>query len=318
MALDLCALVGGNTGGPNCDGKRRAPKKIILGSKVFTTSDYPDEATFVAAIQAAINLDASSSSKLFPFPNIKAITPITEADTSGKLAFGATRRLRKGNPGYTYSLEIGHTQYQKLLAFDGKELPVITIDDAYQGWFYRNPTTGSISGEMAYVTVQGSGFEDGNAVETGVATVTIAYLDVDDFEKRSAYYGFQTISVGDFQGLKDVTLIEPQAAASNVYKVAMRIKTAKIGNDLNPWDEHGAAIAALTFTAGTGTNYGTALVITSVAADNTLKAFTVTFDSTAFTALAGGTKIKLTPPSVATLVAAGVTGVELFPIIVTK
>jgi hypothetical protein len=316
MAIDLCASIGKNTGRIRCDRKRGVPAKPILGNKVFTPSDQTNETTLVAAIMAAINLDSTNANKLYPIPGtIKDVTPITEADVTGKLAFGPTRRLRKGNPGYNYTLELSHTEYQNILAFDGIEVPVITLDRKYDGWFYEDEATGNISGEMAYVTFSGNGFEDGKAIETGVCIMTVAYLDVDDFERRSAYFTFKNVTANDFKGLNDVNLVEFQAHASNVYKIGFKIQTAKVGGDLNIWDESGAAIVALTFTASTSAG---ALTLTSVAADNTLKCGTFTFDNTAFTALAPGTAITVQPPSVATLIAAGITGIELLPITVTK
>lgn len=324
MSTNLCSVVGGNTGGVLCDTKRKVPKKPLVGGKAFTSSEYADAVTLQAAILAAINLATGDANKLFPFPEILEVAPNTEADTTGSLALGPVRRLRKGRPSYTYSVEIGHYQYQKLLAFDGKTLPVFMLDDSTNMWGYRaaaaanTPNTNTWKGEQAYITVSGNGFEDGANAATGVATITISYLSVDDFEKRGTYVSLPDLAPGDLEGLKDVMLSEPQAHASNVHKIKMTIPLPKLASDLNIYDDYGAAIAALTWAAGTGTNYATPLTITSVAVDATLKSLTVTFDSTAYTALASGAKIKLTPPDVAALVAASVTGIEIGTIILTK
>lgn len=324
MSTNLCSVVGGNTGRIDCDGKRKVPKIPIVGGKQFSSSEYADPDTLQAAILAAINLNTGDANKLFPFPEISEVAPTTEADTFGKLALGSNRRLRKGKPSYDYSVEIGHTQYQKLLAFDNKIVPVFTFDDAGQMWGYRaaaaanTPNTNAWKGELALVTISGNGFEDGNAAATGVAKISISYQSIDDFDKRGTYVLLPNLSTGDLAGLKDVMLSEPQAHSTNVYKIKMTIPLPKLASDLNIYDEYGAGLAALTWTAGTGTNYGTSLAITSVAVDATLKALTVTFDSTAFTALASGAKIKLTPPTVAAMVAAGITGIEIGTIILTK
>jgi hypothetical protein len=323
MATDFCATGSGNTGKIGCDKKRGTPRMFSIGGKSFTSSDYADADTFKAAALAAISLSNGSSSKLFPFPEILEVAVTTEGKTTGSLAL-AIRRLRKGRPGYTFSCEIGHYQFQQLLAWDNTEVRVFTFDDKNLWWGYRaaaaanTPNTNPIKGELALLTIEGNGFEDGANAATGVCIIDLSFRSIDDFEKRSVYVEVPDLSIGDLEGLKDVMLSEPQAAASNVYKVKMTIPVPKAGGDLNIYDEYGAAIAALTFTAGTGTNYGTALTITSVAVDATLKCLTVTFDSTAYAALAGGTKIKLTPPTVAALVAAGVTGIEIGTIILTK
>lgn len=324
MSTDFCSTSGGNTGPVKCDKKRGVPKKIVIGSKTFSSSEYADAATLQAAILAAINLSNGDANKLFPFPEILEIAVTTEGNTTGSLALGPIRRLRKGRPGYTFSCEIGHYQFQQLLAWDNTTVPVYTFDDKNSWWAYRaaaaanTPNTNPLKGEMFLLTIQGNGFEDGANAATGVCTFDLSAISVDDFEKRSVYASIPDLSAGDLEGLKDVMLSEPQAHASNVYKIMMTIPVPKVGGDMNIYDDYGAAIAALTFTAGTGTNYATPLTITSVAVDATLKALTVTFDSTAYTALASGAKIKLTPPNVAALVAASITGIEIGTIILTK
>jgi hypothetical protein len=261
---------------------------------------------------------------LFPFPEVLEVANNTEADTTGSLALGPVIRLKKGRPSYTYTVDIGHYQFQKLLAFDNKVVPVYLFDDASQWWAYRpaaasnTVNTKPITGEMALVTVSGNGFEDGANAATGKCTITFSYLSIDDFEKRSAYGILTNMSAGDLAGLVDVMLSEPQAHATNVYKIKTTIPGPVLGQDLDIYDDYGAGLAALTWTAKTGATFSTSLAITSIAVDATLKALTVTFDSTAYTALAGGAKIKLIPPTVTTLLGANIAGYEIGDIILTK
>jgi hypothetical protein len=324
MATNLCSVVGGNTGGVECDTKRKVPKKILVGGKAFSSTEYATASSLQTAILASINLPTGDADKLYPFPEIGEVAVNTEADTTGSLALGAVRRLRKGRPSYTYSVEIGQLQYQNLLAFDGKIVPVFTFDDANNMWGYRavaaanTPNTNPWRGEKAYVTISGNGFEDGANATTGVATITVSYLSVDDFEKRGTYASLPNLAAGDMEGLKDVMLSEPQAHSTNVYKIKMSIPMPKLASDLNIHDDYGSTIAGLTWAAGTGANFGTTLDITSVAVDNTLKCLTVTFDSDDYSALTNGDEILLTPPNVSALVAAGVTGIEIGSIILTK
>ena len=326
MSTNLCSVIGGNTGGIDCVGKRRVSKKPIIGGKQFSASEYANPDTLKAAILAAINLPNGDANKLFPFPEVLEIANNTEADTTGALALGPMKRLRKGRPGYTYSVEVSHYQYQKLLAFDNKVLPVFTLDDAVQFWGYRagaavnTINVNPFKGEMCRITVSGNGFEDGQNATSGVATIAFYYQNIDDFELRSAYASLTGSSAGDFEGLKDVMLYEPQAHTTNVYKIGLVIPLPIAGDvgNLNVYDDYAVALAAMTWTAATGATYSTSLAITSVAVDATLKCLTFTFDSTAYTALASGTKIKVTPPSMATYVAGGVTGVEIGSIIVVK
>jgi hypothetical protein len=326
MSINLCAVVGGNTGGIGCDGKRRVSKKPIVGGKQFSASEYANPDTLKAAILAAINLPSGDPNKLFPFPEVLEIANNTEADTTGSLALGPMKRLRKGRPAYTYSVEIGHYHYQKLLAFDNKLVPCFTLDDAFQFWGYRagaaanTLNTNPFKGEMVRVTISGNGFEDGTNATSGVATISFYYQNIDDFELRSAYAFLTGSSAGDFEGLKDIVLYQPQAHTTNVYKIGLVIPLPIAGDvgNMNVYDDYAVALAAMTWTAGTGANFGTPLTITSVAVDATLKCLTFTFDSTAYAALASPTNIKVTPPSMATYIAGGVTGVEIGTIIVVK
>ncbi len=324
MSINLCSVVGGNTGGVICDTKRGVPKKPIVGGKSFSSSDYADAATLQAALIASTKLPTGDANKMYPFPEVLEIAVNTEADTTGSLALGPVKRLRKGRPSYTYSAEIAHFEYQKLLAFDGKTLPVVTLDDEGNLWGYRaaaaanTVNTNAWRGEYAYITISGNGFKDGANASAGVATITFSYLSVDDFEKRGTYASVPDLSSGDLVGLKDVVLTEPQAHSTNVYKIKASINIPKLAGDLNIYDEYGATLAAATWTAFTGATYSTSLVITSVAVDATLKALTVTFDSTAYTALGSGAKIKLVPPTATVLDTAGATGIEIGYIILTK
>lgn len=325
MSINLCSVVGSNTGAVDCGEKRRIPQQFVVGGKEFTASEYADADTFQDAMVAAFKLNTGDASKLYPFPPIAKVAPGSEGNTTGSLPFGVTRRLRKGRPTYTYSVEISQEQFTKLLAFDGKTLPVFTWDDVSNMWGYRanaaanTKNTNVFKGERAYITIEGNGFEDGENVETGVATITVSYVSVSDFEKRGSYISLPELSSSDMVGLKDVVLYEPSVNVSNVYKVKMIIPQPKIdGGDRDIYDEYGALIAAETFTAFTGATFSTPLTITSIAVDSTNKALTVTFDSTAYTALASGAKIKLVPPTAAVLDAADVPGIEIGYIILTK
>lgn len=326
MSTNYCAVQGGNTGTPSCVGKRKVPKKPVVGGRKFTYAEYSNSETFQDAIIASLNLSAGDPNKLFPFPEILEVANNTEADTTGSLALGPVVRLRKGRPSYTYTVDIDHYQFQKLLAFDNKVMPVYSFDDASNWWAYRptttanTPNTKDISGEMALITVSGNGFEDGANAATGKCTITFSYLSVDDFEKRSVYAMLPNMSSGDLVGLIDVMLSEPVAHTTNVYKIKMTIPGPVLGQDLDIYDDYAAAIAALSaqWSAKTGANFATSLTITSIAVDATLKALTVTFDSTAYTALANGALIKLIPPTVAQLVTANIAGYEIGDIILVK
>lgn len=314
MALSLCASIGANTGIIDCDLTRGNPVKLAAGSATFDSDDYADQTTMDAAILSKLILANGDSQKLYPFPVIQGNTDQTEAAKYGNLGYGLKVKLLRSKPGYEFDVLAGSALEKKLIAWDGQIVPFYILDDKSQ-WAGVKDSNGIFKGANYLVGVEPRGYGDAQNPKT--TKITISIVDTADFTEN-AYFHVTALSSSNIVGLKDVVLSEPQAHASNVYKIKMKIPTSKLNGDLDIWDDYGSAIAALTFTAGTGTNYGTALTITSVAADNTLKALTVTFDSTAFTALASGAKIKLTPPTPAVLDAADVTGIELGSIILTK
>jgi len=314
MALNLCGNIGENTGEVDCDITRGNPVKIAPGGATFGPSDYADQVTMDAAILGKLILPTGNSQKLYPFPVIQGVTDQTEAAKTGSLGYGLKIKLLRSKPGYEFDVLAGTALEKRLIAFDGQTVPLLILDDKNQFAGVKDSNS-NFKGANYLIGVEPRPYGDAQNPKT--TKITISIVDTADFTEN-AYFYKTAIPSSNFVGLKNVILSEPQAHSSNVYKVKMKIPTSVLNGDLDIWDEYGALIAALTFTAGTGTNYGTSLAITSVAADNTLKALTVTFDSTAFTALASGTKIKLTPPTPAVLDAADVTGVELFPIILTK
>lgn len=326
MAQDYCSQAGANTGWINCSTKRARPVQPYVGGTVFTSTDTATKSAFKSKLISATKLAAGDPGKLFPFPEIGKITNNTAAPTTGQLPFGPVKRLTKGNPTYTYTVDITWDRYQKLLAFDGKTLPVFTRCDDNEMWGFRPSADENkvndrpFTGEMAYITIQGMGFTTGENIEDGLCTITIAYQSVDDFEKRGASVTVDNISTSDTPGLKDAIMVEKSAHASNVYKIGLIVPTSKVGQDLDWLEENSvnSALAALTFTAGSGTGFATTLDITSIAADTAAKALTVTFDSEDFTALANGERFILRPPSVSVLDTGGVTGIEIAPIILTK
>lgn len=314
MSLSLCGSIGANTGQIDCDPTRGNPARIMPGGATFSSSDYADQTTMDAAIVSKLKLPTGNSQKLYPFPVIQGTTDQTEAAKYGNLGYGLKVKLLRSKNGYEFEVLAGTALEKKLIAFDGQVIPLLILDDKSQIAGIKD-SNGNFKGANYLIGVEPAGY--GDAQNAKSTKITISIVDSQDFTEN-AYFYTTALPSSSIVGLKDVILSEPQAHSTNVYKIKMKIPTAKLNGDLDIWDDYGSLIAALTFTAGTGTNYGTSLTITSVAADNTLKALTVTFDSTAFTALSSGAKIKLIPPTPAVLDAANVTGVELFPIILTK
>lgn len=314
MALNLCGNTGANTGGILCDKRPGIPKKPFLGAKAFSSSEYIDVDSFKAALLAACKLPTGNSSKLFPLPEIQAVEDKTEANKEGTLAFGFKETLLEGIPAFDFSFVCGTAQFQKLRKFNGSTIPVFIADNQNLVW-------GKKSGENFVgfdASVFFTGNKLGNAADVVVVKGTINLQSAADYYDYGAYVPFD-FNINEAKGLLDVVFSEPAAHSTNVYKIKAEIETAQMGKKLNLYDDYSTTLATETlWEAFTGTNYATALTITSVAGDPTNKGFTVTFDSTAYAALTSGAKIKFNLKSPATLDAANVVGVEGNAIILTK
>ena len=313
MATTLCGTqVGANTGSIGCDFTRGLPKIIMLGSATFAPGDYADTATMDAAILGKLKLPTGSSQKLYPFPAIQGTTDQTEAAKFGNSGYGLRTKMAPSVPAYEFQVIAGSTLEKKLKAFDGVNTPLLIYDDKGQIWGAMNGT--NYGGSVWQVSVEPHAYGDGQNQK--FTLINISLVEAADFVENA--YAYKTsLNASSFRGLKDGQLVE-LSHVTNVYKIKVKIPVSGLNQDLDVWDDYGALIAALTFTAGTGANYATPLAITSVAADNTLKALTVTFDSSAFTALASLAKIRLSSPLPAVLDAAGVTQLEIAPVIITK
>jgi hypothetical protein len=314
MATSLCGSAGyQNTGNINCDLLRGVPKILLVGDGTFSSSNYADQPTMDAAIVAKLKLNNGNSQKLYPFPVVEEVTDQSEAAKIGSTGLGLKFKLVRSRPGYEFGVIAGSSLEKKLIAFDGKKAPIVIFDDKSQFWGVKD-SAANFAGAQWLIGVDPHGYGDGNNVK--LTKITISLVDAADFvENASVHVSALTSAV--LSGLKDVAM-SVLSLSSNVYKVKLKIATAKLGGDLDIWDDFGSIIAGLTFTATTGVNYGTAMVITSVAVDNTLKALTVTFDSTQYSALSAGAKIKLIPPTVVTLDTANATGIEIGELIITK
>lgn len=317
MSFSLCGSVGQNTGAVKCDRRRGIPKKIIIGSKEFDSDDYASQSAFDAALTAAFILATGNADKLYPFPEITGVTDQTEAAKEGTLgAFGPKIRLVEGRPAYEFDVIAGTALETALRKFNGQQVPCYIVDDSGAVWGKYVTSSGKMVGTDVLIFVTPHKFGDGaNGQTTKVSISFISASDVYD----SACFVETGVTLSDMVGLIDVTLSEYAAHASNVHKVKGEIKTANPGVALSLYDSYADELADATlWTAKTGATYGTTLAITSIAKNTSNKGWDITFDSTAYTALASGAKIKLNLVDPTSLAAEDVTGVEGIALIMTK
>jgi hypothetical protein len=316
MSVSNCSIVGKNTGDVKCDFVRGNPQVLIFGGKVFSAAETVDEDAYEAAMLEAIKQSTGNAEKMFPLPVIQGVADQTEAAKYGTLGYGLKVKLQRSKQGYEFDVLAGSAVEKRLMAFDGKVIPVIVKDDnvGYNNWGAQD-SDGNFFGADYLVGIEPRGFGDGNNPKT--TKVTISIVNSQDFVENAAVAP-SSFSAGDLVGLNDVKLVEPIAHASNVHYIKLYVPTAQIGNGLDVTEQYSAIASTSLWSAFTGASFSTPLTITSVTYDATNKRLVFTFDSTAYTALGSNAKIKLVPDEVPDLDAADVTGIEPEFIILTK
>lgn len=314
MPYSLCGTSVANTGEQACDKAKGVAKKFFIFNGTIEAADYASEAAFLAKMTANSKLSKDASNKVFVINEIQDFADASDANKEGSLNQGFKTVLLEGKPGYKGKVFAGADLLKRLRKFNNQTVRIIEYDT--NGVFWGTKSGTAFKGYQAKLFFAGGKLATGQNVEEGVAEMHISLLSTSEYIDN-AYWMESSGNVEDITPLLDVNL-KYISKVSNVFKIGIEINGTNLIGAYNPFDEVGASIAALTFTAGTGTNYGTPLAITSVAVDTSLKALTVTFDSTAYSALASGTLIKLIPPIPSVLDAADVTETELISVILTK
>ena len=314
MAFSLCSSIVANTGFVACDAAPGIPSKLMIWNGSYAISGY-SEANFQAALEAASKKAKADPDKLFVFPEIQDIADNSEANTEGTLNLGFKTIIKEGLPAYTFKVFAGQSLVASLRAFNNQTVRVLMLDRNDRIWGTKSGS--NFVGMQARIFVTPLKFADGQNVTEGVVDVTVSFSSASEFGD-SATFG-EVNDTSGIVGLMDAELSEAAAHASNVYYIKAKVPTAEIGQYVDMYDyfDDELAVSAL-WTAFTGATFSTSLAITSVVKDVAKKAWAITFDNTAFTALSAGASIKIVPVAPPVLDAAGVTEVELLPIVVTK
>lgn len=318
--LSLCGTIGANTGPIACDVKRGIPKVLIIGGRRFAEGEYATSAAFQEALIEAIGLATGDSDKMFPFPETQNVTNNTEANVTATTGLGFTFTLREGRPSYTFGVFAGSSQERQLRKFNGSTVPAIIFDSNGNVWGKLN-ADGTFSGSPVQIFTAAKPFSDGSSVDTEYTNVTISFENASDFGDNAAFVSTD-FNVSDLEGLLDAALVQATSSNTNARKIAVLYKGAQLGGNLNIGDKYSTELADATLWTLKRVDTGASVAFTSIAWDPAQAvtgsqkpgAFTVTIDSTAYTALPVNTKLLLNlvaPPLLAAEGAVGIEGVEL-------
>lgn len=311
--LDLCSLLQPNAGAPECDKSRGIPRYLVIGNAAFLAANVASSATFKAAFKSACLKGRDESGKLIVLPIVMNVENQTEGNQEGTLNQGFKEVLREGAPAFLFGVRISNKHAQNLRALNKQEVKVFTVDDARLMWGTLTGTP-SFEGEKAILFVGGDNFTDGQSSK--MIAIGVSFTDVEGFKGSSVYQPID-FNVSDFGRLKDVYITEAAASAANVFKLTGKIKTGQFNKTLDVYADYAATMAAVNKWKAKNVATGAAFTITSVAV-NAAGYWTVTLDTTAWTALTAGDQVEINFETPSVLDAAGVTGIEGVSLIVTK
>lgn len=318
MALSLCSSSVENLGELACDKSRGVGKKLFIFNGEVAAADYASEALLLAKLVEYSKLSKSAGNKVFSVGEMQELSDSSEANKEGSLGLGFKAILLEGRPAYQIKMFAGADKLKRLRKFNNQTVRVLEFDANNTLWGTKNGT--KFVGFQAKLFFTGNKLATGQNVEEGIVTYTLSILSTSEY-LDNAYYAAIDGNIEDIVSLNDVTMSKI-SNVTNVWKVGITIPGSSVVGDYNIYDDYAAALVALhatsPFTAKSGATYGTALPITSIAVDATLKCLTVTFDNTIYTALAAATPIKLIGPTPAQMDAADITGIELINMVSVK
>lgn len=314
--FSLTGATGANLGQIDGDLSKGVIKSLAIFGGNFTAANNADAASRQAALQANSLKSKLDPDKLLWLPEAQNIEDSSESDKEGSLNLGFKTVLVEGKPAYRIKV-FGSSEFSKSMRkYNGKTVRIWEYDANEKLWGAQSGT--NTIGYQAKITTKGQKIATGQNVEEGVVEITIAFLSTSEYYDNPKCIDLSDVDVTAIKQLIDADMTYV-SNASNAYKIGISLPTAEANKPYNVADKYTSelAVSAL-WTAHTGANYATTLAITSVSYDATTKSWVVTFDTTAYNALAVGSKIKvgLVAPSV--LDNADVIGIEGTPVVVTK
>jgi hypothetical protein len=313
MSLSLCSSSVANTGEIACDKSRGVLKKIFIFNGSIASSDYTDEDELFAKLVTNSKLTKSDGNKLFVINEAQNVEDTSEANTEGSLNLGFKTVIREGRPSYKVKIFAGGDLLKRLRTFNNQTVRILEWDANSTLWGTKSGT--NFKGFQAKLHFTGNKLATGQNVEEGIVEFTISILSVSEYFDN-AYWAALTGNIEDIVPLIDVTMAYV-SNSTNVHQISMKVAGSNLISGYNIYADYMDQIDALTFTAlsGAGTP-ATALAITSIVKNATLKTLAVTYDNTAYGTATGN--IKLVPPTPATLDAADITGIEILPVTYAK
>jgi hypothetical protein len=289
--ITFCGTAGGNVGLPRCDIKMNTPIAVIFVPS--DTSITESEADNLAGLIQTKTKNDTPLLRWYPVTGIEQITDSSEEAVTGNLAAtGYSEKLRDGAAIYLFEYPARICKAKILKQFDqwNEGVYIITSDKNLWG---RVTKDGKLLPYLpASVSVSGGGFNDGQNIIT--SKLQINFGSQGKFIEQSGFFGFEEDDdINSLTGLQTVNIVKKGTKYQVIIKCTRQ----------NLFDSYSSQLASATLWKITKASDGTAVTVSSVAANAATKDFTVTF-----TAPSEKYYINLAP--VSALQAAGIVGFE--------
>lgn len=306
--INVCATLGGNTGRPACDVRMgRIAFLLLTTGKEFTEAQLATSEAFQDALQDAMLLANSDANKIFAFPAMREAVNNTGDPATGSLPDGYEEVLNEALPKYLLRSTPGVCVQQTMASFNGWSGKFYVVDENGIFWFKTTTADGGKGFTTGYLYTNPPQFKGSGDVQTANTRLTFGSID----ELKSTVGALKLeFAISDLDTMQDVILDDREdendsGALNNVFQVGGKIRcegtdiyTAykTLLNNVLRWRAYEAD--------------GTAISITSVTTNDTLSSWQITLNSSAFNALSDGDVFYIDLVVPATLIAAGVTGLE--------
>lgn len=299
-----------NVGIPLCDLAKKKIRGIIFSDSgvAFSGAEIASVAAFIAAVKTKTT--AARGGRVYPVWDI-----LNFEDSTGDPATGGVGNLSTASiitndavPVFRFGYGGSEARHKRLSAMTGASLDVFLVDEQYAVYGRDNGNNGFSGYNILQAYPYTSKFIVADSVNQYSFRLTLS--SITQYRDQSLYVVANS-GLTSALGLMNVNLIY-LSNSTNAYKF-----NAIVDGGTEFTALYGSGVAALTWTAK-NLQTGAAVTLTTVAYDSTLKAFTVTIDSTMYTGLATGDQVQITPPTPAQLATAGVKPFEILPVVITK
>lgn len=274
----------------------------------FDASSLASVVAFLAELKAKTT--AARGGRAYPIMDLLNFEDNTGDPATGSIGNLTTATIITSDaiPAFRFGYNGSEERHRRMALMASMSLDVLFVDDKYTIYGTRT-ADGELKGfSVLQPYADTAKFIVSDAVNQYAFRMTLG--DISEYRDLSGYV-VTNAGVLSMQGQVDAQMSE-LSKASNVVKVQI---IADGGTNLQPI--YTTTISALTFTAK-NLETGAAFTITSVANNNTDKAYNFTLDNTAWGLLASGDKVQIDAPDAATLAAAGVKPYEFISVIITK